>query len=511
MKKKALVMAVLACLSLGALIGCGGNQGGNSQTSSTVEELPDEYNLMKFWAGNPGEEFYNVIEKEDETRIIYEDVTGEENGGWAYVSRTFGYDARYIDRFNEYKKISFTGKMTTTAGSDVVMIKFQGAGGTFEKKFTFGKEEATYELSLNFVSDWKQVEGIYLFVNRMTNATGSGVISLSKMVLSKEEVNTAYDIAPGMPSVPQEPTYYKGEESLSVMYRWGYDTTGLIKTEQNEDKSYKFTWGEPEKTEKWAYVSAKVNDSDDFSLRDSGFKRIYFEFTGTAGRTAMFKFQDITNAANVEKSIALTGQKQEIEIDISKVLAAEAATEYLAVIFPDQDNSGASCKGELTLTKCILDKNETSLNENISTENEVYINVFEKYDSCYTVEKKGTNTNLISFEKMPGGDGDHYQTLLAHFKLGNPNYDVTKFTRVSAKFTASVAVNVLVKAYDNNDGQSQMLNLKANEPYELSYDVPSSICDISKAFVLFVGVGSFTSPLKGTLLVENLQISVPQE
>ena len=82
-------------------------------------ELPAEYSLMKNWAANPSEEVYNVLETETETKIAYTDAVGEKAGGWEYVARSFAFDAQYIERFNEYKKI--TG--SSPASLDYKIIK----------------------------------------------------------------------------------------------------------------------------------------------------------------------------------------------------------------------------------------------------------------------------------------------------------------------------------------------------------------------------------------------------
>ena len=185
MKHRKLITLILASMALGALAGCSKNTPSSTPSSSSQPDpLPAEHSLMKYWAGNASEEFYDVTETDTQTLIEYEDVVGEDAGGWEYVSRSFQYDAEVRDRFSEYKKISFTGKLAVESGSDVVMVKVQGEGGTFEKRFNFDSSTATYEFSTSFVSDWSKVDAILFFANRSTNEDGSGLITLDKFVLN---------------------------------------------------------------------------------------------------------------------------------------------------------------------------------------------------------------------------------------------------------------------------------------------------------------------------------------
>ena len=96
--------------------------------------MPEEYSILDNWAGNEAEEQYVVTKNAaGATVITYTDVTGEDSGGWQYVKRSFAYDAAKVARFSEYKKVVFEGNLVKTAGTDIVMVKVEGAGGTFEK------------------------------------------------------------------------------------------------------------------------------------------------------------------------------------------------------------------------------------------------------------------------------------------------------------------------------------------------------------------------------------------
>ena len=472
-----------------------------SETSS-LTPLPDEYSLMSYWAGNAAEEYYFVTERDGNTIIDYEDVTGETAGGWAYVSRSFFYDAADIARFGEYKKISFTGKLEKTSGSDVVMVKVEGDGGTFEKKFNFSSGVKTYEFGLNFVSDWTKVNSLLFFVNRETGESGNGKITLSKCCLSKEEVNAEYDIAPGMPSVPQDWNIYKGGDKLDVMYRWGYDPNEQIKAEQ-VDGAYKFSWGEVAKTAEWAYVSAMIKGDDDHPLAESGFKRIVFEFTGTAGQSALFKFQDKANTAVKEVTVNLTGAAQTVEVDVTTSLSRAAEDAFLACIFPGPGKTGASIVGELTLIACYLDKNELSDDTvNVATADEVYFDNVSKIDAIYQFTNQN-HVSTINFNKTASG----WDNIQFTIKLPDPSWDIKTYTKVSGTFNSTYATKILIKPFDSNALQTEV-TLPANEDVAVDFTIENTdAMDLTKPMVLFIAPGDLTG--QGVLTATNFKLSKP--
>ena len=539
MRKK--LTLVLASMAIGALASCGGpapassssvapqpssSAPASSATSSQVESsasqstsseasqsqasseeaMPAEYSLLDYWAGNPAEEYYQVASDEDGTAIAYADVTGEDAGGWAYVSRSFAYDAAYKDRFSVYKKLSFTGNLHCVVGSDIVMIKIEGsdAVNTYEKRFQFKPETSTYELSLSFIEDWSKVNTLLFFVNRSTNVSGTGIIKLDKMVLSQEEVDPQYDIAPSMPSVPQGYTYYRGEESLSVMYRWGYNAEGYISASESQGK-YTFNWGGAgtNKENPYAYVSALLTADYEYDLSDSGFKRVVFTLKGTAGKTAILKFEAKNVGVAKETNIEFTGEEQRVEIDITSVIEADA-WEYMCLIFPDGGNTGELAAGEITLSECFLDKNEATVP--VVVNDPLYTSVFldkeNRADNCYTVNHKD-HVMTIDWNKSISG----WESIA--FKTKAPTDDwwnVQEYNRVVAKVTANADVKVLFKAYDNNAGE-KWIDLKANETQLVDYSVDSQIVDFSKDFLIFVCAGDEGGSLTGQLVVEGLRLT----
>ena len=510
MKHRKLITLILASMALGALAGCGkNNETSSSPTSSSQQELPAEYSLMKYWAGNASEEFYDVTETDSQTVIEYEDVVGEDAGGWAYVSRSFQYDAEVRARFSEYKKFSFTGKLDVDAGSDVVMVKVQGAGGTFEKRFNFKSTTGTYEFSTSFISDWNQVDAILFFANRSTNDDGSGTITLDKFVLSKEAVDPNYDIAPGMPDVPQTFQYYDGSESFTAMHRWGYDDTGYVHTDAVA-AGYKFSWSGVKQSE-WAYVSALVAGGEEHSLKTSGLKRVVYTIdNGTAGQSVLFKVEDKVqgNANKVEKTIELTGSEQTVELDITGVLANEGFEDQIRLaIFPLPGLSGEQPGGEVTLKSAIFDKTAVVIPEekNAVGYTQIWMEKVAVKDACYTVYND-THKLTVAFAKQAPG----YESLLLKVEDSEEWYvqgdQAKEYRRVVGKVTANVNVKVLLKPFDNGANE-HWYTLSAGVTQDIDFTVDAETVDLTKSFVLFICAGDGEQVTNGQVLFDGLRLA----
>lgn len=439
MKKKFSIL-LFASLVLGTLGSCG------------PKGLPEEYSLMKFWAGNPSEEVYAVSETDTETKIQYTDATGELNGGWEYVSRSFSYDSADVAKFSEYNKITFTGKLETTSGSNVVMVKVEGEGGTFEKKFNFSSDVSTYEFGLNFVTDWTKVSSLLFFVNRETSESGSGLITLTKFALSKAAIVDEYNIAAGMPSVPQDWNTYNGGEEFKVDYRWGYDATEEITTTELENKQFKFSWNVME--QEWNYVSAMVKGSDTNLLSESGFKRINFKVIGTAGAHILFKFQTKDNVKAKEVWADLTGEEQEVEVDVTEVLAASTNDQYLVCIFPYGGQKGADLAGEMTLKEAKFDKTNVYVEPktNKTSFASILIKEFDMVDSCYTVTSNG-DVLTVALNKTETG----WQSIQARVKKTEDWFNLGDYKRLYAVISSSKNTHIMIKPYDSQEFKYELL------------------------------------------------------
>ena len=504
MKKRSslLLLSVIGVSML--LAGC--NPGGGEGGDGGNKEPGDTYSLMKFWAGNASEEIYSVKENETSTVITYTDAVSEGNGGWEFIARSFAYDTLYIDYFDKYEKLTFTGNLETTSGTNEVMIKFEGAGsGNYEKRFTFEEETRTYELPLNFISDWSQVSQITLFVNRGVNSkeNGSGVMTFTDISLSTEPVNPENNIAPDQEDKPQEANIYAGEtDKFNVMKSWGYDNTGTIKTTENSDGTYKFDYDKDASPQTYAYASAKVEGD----LSKSGFKRLHFAINGTAGQQLMVKFQTHDNAKAKELTIGLTGEDQTVDIDITQIITATyeadgvTYTSFIAGIFPLP--GATSGKGSVTLKECYMDTTEAVIIETpVNTPDGDYLYLTKPYknDSVYDYSLEG-NKMTINYEYPETATLPTWASLM--FDIDGEN--LTQYTKLTGTITSTVDVQVLLKSYDNNEKGQTFIDLKANEPYKVDVEIDSNIINKDKDFIIIIGTTA-TSAKKGTVVFENLR------
>lgn len=504
MKKRSslLLLSVIGVSML--LAGC--NPGGDDGGEGENKEPGDTYSLMKFWAGNASEEIYSVEENETSTVITYTDAVSEGNGGWEFIARSFAYDTLYIDYFDKYEKLTFTGNLETTSGTNEVMIKFEGAGsGNYEKRFTFEEETRTYELPLNFISDWSQVSQITLFVNRGANSkeNGSGVMTFTDISLSTEPVNPENNIAPDQEDKPQEANVYAGEtDKFNVMKSWGYDNTGTIKTTENSDGTFKFDYDKDASPQTYAYASAKVEGD----LSASGFKRLHFVINGTAGQQLMVKFQTHDNTKAKELTIELTGEDQSVDIDITQIITATyeadgvAYTSFIAGIFPLP--GATSGKGSVTLKECYMDTTDAVIIETpVNTPDGDYLYLTKPYknDSVYDYSLEG-NKMTINYEYPETATLPTWASLM--FDIDGEN--LTQYTKLTGTITSTVDVQVLLKSYDNNEKGQTFIDLKANEPYEVDVEIDSSIITKDKDFIIIIGTTA-TSAKKGTVVFENLR------
>ena len=526
MKRKFNLLMVASTMVLGLMLGaCGESDpvqpdpdvpvnpdpdkpGPDNPDPEKPAELPAKYDLLKYWSGHMEETVYEVTENETSTVINYTDVKGENAGGWEYVNRPFAFDAKDIARFGVYKTLTFTGKLNVTAGSDVTMVKIEGAdGNTIERKFNFGPEEKTYELSLTTITDWTKVSSLLLFANRSTSEMGSGTMTFTEFALSKAEINPENDIAADMPKVPQDVNLYNGGEKLTVMNSWGYDDKGAIKTEAR-DGGYYFTYGEGSKaTEEWAFVKARIKSGTE-ELATSGLTRIHFTIKGTKGTNALIKFEALGGLGAKEFMINnFTGELEEYDLDVTelvkKVREDGTEPEFIAAVFPAAGKKGADLAGEVFLKDCFMDKTKAidpnTIYDNVREGDLVKVTKIQNQEAVYTVKTEGTKITVdYKLENVPD-----YKAMKINVKGENLN----ELTEIAFNAKSTADVEILVKAYDTVE---KRIVLKANEAQDVKFPFDAKIVAEGKPTILFIGTSAESSK-EGTLEINNFVFQKPTE
>ena len=418
------------------------------------------------------------------------------------------YSAK-VAKFNEYKKVTFNGKLAKTSGTDIVMVKVEGSDGNqWEKRFTFAAEVKTYEFGLNFITDWTKVSQILFFVNRSTNESGSGVITLNKMALSKAAVNPDYDIAPGMPDVPQGYAIFNGlaqdQTQLKIDYHWGYASDGGIKTE-TITTGYRFSWGgDMQKGSEYEWVSSHIKNGS-AKLQEAGLKRIVFEFHGTAGQSAIFKFEAEQSHKQKEVNVELTGELQTVEIDVTEALSVADDTAWMAMIMPAPGVKGAISAGQLDLTNCYMDKTEVYVPVNPVKFPQAWLDVVYAKDPAYEVtpgNAQAEHSQIVTYTLENTPD---FRSIQYKVKLNDDWFGATNYRRVVGKFTADVDVQILIKPFDLGANE-KWVNLKAGEAQLVDYDLEEANVDLNKPIFLMIGT-SENSAKTGHIQIDGFRLA----
>ena len=476
--KHKFIPLILASMAVGALAACG-------PKAPAVEPMPDKYDLMQHWEKDTAtDEVYTVTEKEGSFEVSYNGAGGE--GEWACVSRSFAYDTAKIARFSEYKKVVFKGKLDVTTGANNVMFKVQGdSANSREVVFGFSSSEKTYEMPLNFISDWAKVSKLVFFANRNMNTAGAGKMTFTEFYLSKDEVVDANSIDKNAPSVPQDYTYYNDGDKLDIMYRWGYNDQ--IATSENDGK-FTFTWGgEDHPKDTWKYVSALFK-SGNAQIKDAGFKRLVYEFKGTAGKEAYFKVEarlgaQTASLAAAEKKVTMTGEVQTIEIDATSVLANAEATHFMLVIIPDAELRNPTA-GQIELSKAYIDKTEVTpeVDPNVQQYN-IYaggetmkvMTDWRGKEASITVAPSNDNTYRITWGSK--GQWDCARALVKNDDTHDLKTDGVNYAKYTFTGTAGLEVILKVEAHDgNNDkGNKEQKVTMTGEEQVVEFEITNAI------------------------------------
>ena len=330
------------------------------------------------------------------------------------------------------------------------------------------------------------------------------------MVLSKAEVNPDYDIAADMPAVPQGYTFYNGGESVSVMYRWGYNAQGEIATTEEGGK-YTFSWAQGGKGE-WSFVSGWVKDGE-ASMKEQGLKSLHFEVKGPEGLEVLFKFEDKGNGRNnVEKRATMTGGVDVVDVDISAVINAGTGA-FMVLIFPAPGATEFAAAGAIELTKCYIDKADIVVPEAPSNKANFAAAYLEtvSYKPNHVQVETENHVSTVTFA-LPGGmywwDNNIQFPVKLHDDISwSDNFNYNRFV---GKFTSTVAMTIVIKPYDNGAWEQRVV-LEAGVAKDVDFTVNGTVDAtlFAKPIVMFLdadrGEDNKPDALSGVLTMEGFR------
>ena len=492
--KHKFIPLILASMAIGALAACG------PQTPAEPP-MPNEYSLLEHWSVNGEEEYYEISETTNPLTITYTDVNS-----YRFVKRSFAFDSAKIDKFNVYKKLTFTGKLEpdATTGSHKALLKFEATGVNTEIWFDFSGNEATYELSLKSF-DWTKLSSgmMMFFVNAGGTAQESGKMTFTKIALSQSEVDPQHNDL-----TPQEYNEYTSGDSFQVMTDWrrnGPSTEGIVVNKQTE--GYKITWGL--KGSEYANARALVRNGQGGNLAQAGFKRASFTLTGQSGRNAILKLEthgaDGNYVGGSEVNVAFKGEEETVDVNAEALLAGEYA-ELWVLVMPDAGSRGSEANpGEILLKNVVLDKTAPA------DYNPPYAN-FASFPGVYLEKTKYSFTDIqlenhvqtIEMKNLAADWGNNIQYIVR--KSPDISWADDEYTVFHAVVKSTVALTILVKAFDNG-GAQKTVELAANEETVVEYVYDKTIVNFNNPFVIFINIpGENTPAATGTITFKYMQL-----
>ena len=133
----------------------------------------------------------------------------------------------------------------------------------------------------------------------------------------------------------------------------------------------------------------------------------------------------------------------------------------------------------------------------------VYLDQYSFRSDCYTLAKQEDGSIKAHFEKTATGGWENIQ---ATIELPEDWWQITDYTHFRGSFFSDKSVTILVKPFDNGSAE-HWVTINANEETTVEFDYNSSICDLSKKFVLFIAEGNDNQTLVGDLYMKDLMIT----
>lgn len=231
------------------------------------------------------------------------------------------------------KTLVVTAKMTTDAPYPALLFKVEGTddnfdGGNVEVKVKATEAYTTYEWDFGGY-DLTKVTRFLIFADPGV-AGSSGTITISEMYLTDKEVNSANDATkmPAEEGVTPDPIWGEVTADNPSIGNWVDGTPNNVYTvTKNADGSYKVDVHKKIGAGQWdALISYVYGDAL------ASMKTFKLVVKGTAGKQILVKPFD-----NFEKRVTLTGEEQEIIIDVAS-FTADTSKDYSQKAAPTAEN-----------------------------------------------------------------------------------------------------------------------------------------------------------------------------
>ena len=426
MKKIKKLMFLLVCIMLvgvmaGIMVACDGDKDGDKPSGAT------EINIMNYWKGNENEETYKVNDKTaGKLEISY-----EKSGEWQFVGRSFAYESEA--QLKDVKTLVFEAQMESDNDVYHVLLKIEGyrdGSPNIEVPFELSKDKKTYEWDMT-KANLPNAGTLYLFVEPLATS-GSGKITFTKFALTTAPINQANNIVKPVPA-ESEILNEITADSLTFNKAWVNNDNISYYNITKDGANFKVDYAKKGNAYTSMYALVKGSAIEDM-------KTIRLTVQGTANDVLMIKPYD-----KAEKSFTLTGEDDEIVVDVSTITGVDYTTAQKILIL--------AAPGSKTATGTFTIKNATFSTEPAPVETQT-IDASGKFnswlssgDGIYTVSQEevgGASVTKVVYNKGAGTEWNSFKAKVNGAHLKEMGYLEIAFSGGKA------GAQILVKPFNNN-------------------------------------------------------------
>lgn len=495
MKTKKIALVVFICLLMASVL---------SLVVACNKEIKLDLSDATQWgpAVAEGEEDIYRASNDSEGNLILDFAKND-----TYNATRIMFAAFDVEELAKVKTLVVTAKMTTDAPYPALLFKVEGTDENFanvnvEALAKASEEFVTYEWDFGGY-DLTKVTRFLIFADPGV-AGSSGKITISEIYITDREMNPDHDATKMPPDVGVTPEPIWNEVTADKMSIGGWvDGTpnNVYTVTENADGTYTVDVHKKIGAGNWdALVSYVYGDA---LASAKSFKLVV---RGTEGKQILVKPFD-----NFEKRVTLTGEEQEIIIDVSSFTADESkdyskkdgpTAENKVVIMgvPDVNKGNdtftiisATFSTEAADTPVVPD---TDIVNEITSENRTANAAwYDSGDGVYTIEQDGTAFK-VSFDKK----GTEWSTMRAYVK----GAALAEMKTLKVTISGTEGLQILVKPFDKVEGWVTLTGGEDEVVIDLS--TVSGVDYTSKQPILIFGAPG-VSGVTGEFRIINVEFS----